>query len=644
MKLKISLAAVVILVLVVIWPVQVRPEEEQTIDLVKTIEIKEYEGLKFTVKEYKVEVGDSISKILNRQRVFGPGPLPDKAYRLVKALNPDLKNPDLILPGQRLTLPAEVIEGLPAPAADQSVAKVPVKEPAKAPDKPIEEKPRPEARPKVRDEALPAGGFGELAKLALGDATKHKTVTVARGERLANILRQQGIPEHLIFNEFISLTQAMNPEMTDPNRIQAGQQIRVPLGSAWIEAAVIGRPEGSGTDQVPAPPAGTRAAPETRITAKVEPPQPLMPPPALPPSTTVAARTALSLIFTRIGERVISGGQQFLPLPSGGQIVINTQSFPILDLSSGQRILLDLDQRLPQEMIELIRANWSHYTVFRPNKGESTTQMLGRLLSGCHYYQIRGPGNPWVFDRGVKIKIEADWIIWPTQEDYNSGRAVVITLPDSPGLGTSPELAAYLADLGVKIIDFHPRGNLIGPEPRPGAPAGGIEVQELRSTDFSEFVKALLEMVGQRYETDLSIPLLQGGGSSQEFTFTVTAPLFFSRAGVNYVVTFNYTAGEVRQLLESHRFKVIARMPGESSQVFAQRLLAAMGLKVESGLTIMASRRGSSRNIEITMPGVVFQSGGQEMLLTNSNVPAALSPLLSRPNLKVVKYTIVNPG
>ena len=600
-------------------------EEDSAISLVKTIEVQEFENLQFNVDEYKVERGDSLAKILRKRGVVGRGPMPAQLLRLVKALNKDLADPNLILPDQSLVLPSGPIEGLspkPEPPTEKTVTASlapPTKKPALS--------------AKIPDGVTPEG-------------TEYHLVKVEKGDRLAELLRREGLSDKQIFDEYVRLTIKLNPSLTDPDRIYTGMTLKVPYKSGWAETAVASRKPSAGKPSKATSPAKTRNRPQQTARVDKSPPPVIIPPPELPPSKQLAARTALGLIFTRMGERFIAKGQHFLPLRSGGQITISTRSFPIIELESGQRIILDLDNRLPKEMVEMIRTNWSNYTIFRPHRGEKLKSMLGRLLESAHYFRIRTKGEPWIFTRGVEIRIAADWIIWPRQEDWVSGHAVVITLPSTPSLGTSPELAEFLSNEGVRVIDFHPKGNLIGPAIHTAAkPAGApLAIENLTSNNQLDFIQAVLNMVGQNYETDLSIPLLKAKKEKSEFNLTVTAPLYFSRGGRNYVVAVNDMPQEMQELLRSHHFELIAREPGETPHIFAQRLLDAMKIKTESGLTIKASRRNDNQNIQITMPGLLFQAAGKEMLLTSLAVPPNLAPLINRPNLRVVHYRIANPS
>ncbi len=587
-------------------------EEEPTISLVKTIEIRDFDGLKVNTDEYVVQKGDSIYKILHRRRVIGRGPMQVKMLKMIMAFNPDLVNPDLLLPGQKLILPEGPIKGLsPEPAAAPTAAEGP---------------------------SLGPSGT------SITDGGMRKVVKVRRGDTLSALLMREGIPAEQLWQGFINLTVQINPNISDPNLIYTGQEITLPTRGAWAEAVVAGRTVGLPKPAtVSRPPTATRAKKDRTARTKTEKPKTVLPPPPLPPSESVGTRTALGLIFTRVGERFLSKGQHFLPLKTGGQVTISTKSFPIIELRSGHRIVLDLDQRLPKDVIEMIRANYANYTIFRPRRKEKLPGMLQRLFELGEYYQVYTKGESWTVSKGIKIDIKADWIVWPTQADWDSGRAVVVTLPKDSTQGTSPEIAKYLGGKGIQVIDFYPRGNLIGPEPRKEPLPTGFKAEDITPEGNVEFVQALLDLLGQKFEKDLSIPLVKNQADGQDFNFTIDAPIYFTRGGSNYLVDLDGISDEMIKLLKGQKFKVITLSPGEGPHELAKKLLAAMGIKTKAGMTVLASTRPSNQNIEVTIPGLLFDSDGKELLLTTADVPPDLGPLVARPGLRLVKYRIENP-
>ncbi|MBW1614862.1 MAG: hypothetical protein JRJ57_13105, partial [Deltaproteobacteria bacterium] len=57
---------------------------------------------------------------------------------------------------------------------------------------------------------------------------------------------------------------------------------------------------------------------------------------------TISLRRKLRDIFTQMDEEWVDTGRQFIPLKSGGQIQLKAESFPVLNLQSGMRLIIDL--------------------------------------------------------------------------------------------------------------------------------------------------------------------------------------------------------------------------------------------------------------------------------------------------------------
>ncbi len=610
-------------------PAPAESEDDPTISLVKTLIVREYKGVKIDADEYRVKPGDSLARILRERQIAKPGPLPANILNLIKFLNPDLENPNVILPDQVLILPVGPVDGLPEENFPEPAAETAEPEQAQPADTPQRE-------PAAAEAAKPEGS-GPPPKI---EVTEH---VVQAGESLAQLLRNIGLPDSMIFNEYLELTLALNPHLKNPNIIYANQRIKLPMPGAWAESALaaeLKKQRASVLTSAPAPPI-TRTQAPAQLPRKEDKPAITVPTPQLPPANTLAVRTALGLVFSRIGERFISTGQHFLPLKSGGQITINTQAFPIIEMRNGLRLLLDLDRRLPEEMVALIRTNWSNYAIFRPSPGESLSAMLARLFEMGRYYKMHTAGTVWTLHRDVDVTLSADWIIWPTQEDWAAGRAVVITLPESRDQGTLPAVAAYLAKQGVKVIDFYPRGNLIGPDLVRETPDREIQIEELNPIDTKRFILDLLDLVGQKYEQDLNIPLVTNGG--QDFNLTIQVPVYFARAGEKFVLSLQPLPESMTKLLTEHNFSLITRTKGEKPAEFAARLLKELGIRFDKGLKISASTRPSGRNLEVDFPGLLLDLGLRQVLLTPVAVPFELAGVLNKPNLKVVRYDISNP-
>ena len=68
----------------------------------------------------------------------------------------------------------------------------------------------------------------------------------------------------------------------------------------------------------------------------------------------------LGIIFAEMGEDWVQTGEHFIPLKSEGQIDLRAASFPILNLRDGLRVIVDLNNELPETMATLIESSWGN--------------------------------------------------------------------------------------------------------------------------------------------------------------------------------------------------------------------------------------------------------------------------------------------
>jgi len=596
-------------------------QEDPTISLVKTIIIRDYKGLKVSSDEYVVQPDDFVLKILKQRGVVKELIVQREILDLIRTLNPDLEDPNKIYPGQKLILPIGPIKGLRS----------------------LEEQPAPAPARKT-------------AQISPDTKIPYRLQRVRQGERLVLYLRREGIPERLIFNEYMNLVMKLNPQIKNRNLIYPGQVIKIPVLNPSMKAALTVQiksrkktPEKiTATAQLKTP--EKKPQPPRPVTVKKPEakPQPrpkkekvaALPPPKLPESEALVTRAALGIIFTRIGEQFISTGQHFLPLKSGGQVTLNTSSFPIIKLRNGHRIILDLGRRLPEQVIRLIRAEWSGYTIFQTKPRENLKELLERLFKECNYPKIHEKGQPVIISQTIKIKLEADWIIFPQEEDLAANQPVVLNLLSSRRMGTFPEAAAYLADQKVRVIDFYPQGNLIGPEPLASLQQTDKVLETITSKNSMSFLMALLELLGQKFTVNLSIPVIKDAETEKNFSLSVHIPLYFSRNGTDYLVRQEDLSKDLTQILEQQGAKVIVLHPNEDAIAAARTILSAVEQDHKWGLVLKASPRPSDRNVEFTIPGLIVNTSDEPLFLTPLEIPLQLLPLLAKKNIRTIRFLI----
>lgn len=263
---------------------------------------------------HKVRQGEWLYEIL-RSYGFSDDEIPP-LLRAIAKLNPHIRDLDNLQPGQRIYIPP--VKPIQAPAS------------------------------------FTPPPASELLKYI------ERGYTVRRGDTTVQILRQQaGVPEHLIFNEFLGLFQDLNPQLSNINALDVGQKIRLPVpttnAAQPLNATMPDEPPEQKTvtaqalpqslpQALPAQPPAAKAPPVTPPPQEekeqhVEDPEP----DDLVTNATVNRALTMAML-EKMGFTFAKGTEVLHPLSSGGWYRINVQQTPLGTSRWGQKILLVPEQ------------------------------------------------------------------------------------------------------------------------------------------------------------------------------------------------------------------------------------------------------------------------------------------------------------
>lgn len=620
--------------------------------------------------------------------------------RLVKQLNPAIANPDLIAPGQDLYLPAPrvaepekapeppplpVEDDLPPGAVSYEMAGQPPQAPPSpppvqssgssraiplptqelddpsrapsvtappAPEAPAEPSPAPAAPGRNRREVQ--GNDGPLDTAP--DGTVYRTVTVRKGDTLEKLLRREGVDPDLIYRNLIKVTLSLNSNLKNPNIIVAGAQLRIPTDGGYQAGYSSPRSRTQAPDmavttaeQTPRAPviAASRQVgdqrlrtpdktPERRTNPKFTISTKRQPPAPMPTADSQNARTILGVIFTRLGETFTNKGRLFLPLDEPPHFDIDTASIPVIEMRNGHRIVLDMSRSLGVDLIKRTREKYPDYMIFQPTRGEAMEKVIERLWPMCSYYRIYNRTQSFEGGRDVKLKITADWLIWPTAEDWNRGQPVIVNFAPAPDNATPQAWVRFLANHGITVIDLYKGLALAEPNKSP-TPINNFTVIEVDSQNPSAFASSLIKSFGFSPRLGIKVELTRGrivtGGA--ELGPNAAPPVFWEAGPSRIVLEYGDLSSEDLEVLRRNDFKVISS--GKDIQSVLKSVLAALDIKLESGLVLNGSSTGGP-NIDMTISGQSFFYGGRSYLFTSVALPDNMVALDPNQNTVVLHY------
>jgi len=553
-------------------------ETEQEVGVVEKKEPFTLEGKKVVTETVTVKRGDHVWRLLKERGLLEKKDLPEILAAL-KKLNSSFSNLDLIYPGDKIVIPLTItpVTGFPVVAQ------------------------------KGEETVISLEHLKDL---------KLENYTVQQGDSLIKVVKgRYSLRDEQINEAYLQVLSRLNPDIENLDRIYPGQIVRLPVYTPQIVRIPIKRekpPRPVETAQVPA-------------AAHSPPPEQPKGPPAL--------SRQLTEFFALLGEEWVNTGEHFIPLKAGGQLNLKAEAFPILSLGNGQRVIVDLHRELPDQMAQVIAANWDNYRVVHLKGDEDLRAALNKILAACEYYKIYQQGEPLEMRGDFTLQVSADWII-QTSEDRS--RTLLINLADKSGSRIPPELRNFLTNVGVKSIEYPPSQQNA---PEVPAPAARPDVL-FAGKDKAAVIESVLNLTGQAFTRDVEMPVIQGQKSG--VSLMVKADFFLYVGGKDSIIDFTGIGPDIVPLLKEYKVSVLSLANEQDPTQIVSKILDFTGVKFDSrDHPFTAAGKEDSKNFKLTIPGIVFRDNrGQNVFVSHLKLPDDIAEFLSRRGYKVLSLAV----
>jgi len=546
-------------------------EESYSISLVKTAETQEGKDIR--------EVDDK--KVLTQEYNVKPG---DHVWQLLrergllekknlvellsilKKMNRSLDNLDMVHPGEEILIPLKIV-----PIAGEV-----------------------EKGSFVQEVTTPLESLKDM---------DFSDYTVKRDDKLVKIIKgMYDIPNNALYSNYLRLVRQLNPSVTDIDRIYPGQTIRLPIYSPQVVRAPIAFATGS----------------KPGDTVKDE---------GLRPSPVA---NDLSAIFLQIGEEWIQSGEHFIPLKTGGQINLKASSYPIINMRTGHKVIVDMTGSLPARMAQLLESSWDNYKVATLSGKDNLGISLNKIFSKCNYTKVYGTGEPFEMQKDIPLRITGDWVIELSDTGANEKiKAVVLNLGSPPFPYVPRAIKTYLENSGVKVINYP-----LQAETTPDEPVGA-EMLKPEGGPASLMV-TVLTLTGQSFSRETDIQVFQT--EKADLNLTIKADFFLKINGKDAVIDLAGLEPEVLSLLKEKNYLTLSVAADKDPLELIVKTCGFLGIQYKTGPHDFKAGAGNeSKNVILTIPGVIFKdSGGNPVFASPLGLPDEISTFLAQKGYKVL--------
>jgi len=597
-------------------------EDPPRIFLEKKVYSDKADGKQSFFETYTVEKGDTLWKIFQRSEPLTPDRYAENLKEFRRA-NPKVADPSRIAPGQKLLVPSG-------------------------------------GRPKTMDD---------------GKTVDH---VVMRGDSLSKILFSRDVPRRE-WKKYLDVIREINTSVADVNRIIAGKTLHLPTEGYFTQALPPAEPEKAiavanpvketiaPEPSEPPAPALTRdiaAGPGTDALAAGKPEAELLVPKPVPPAASVVEtgkvnsteevvtpparspyRGLLSDLFLAIGEKWVDRGTMYLPLPSGGDVVLQLSDFPTVRFSGGAEALIDFRGGIPPRVANAISSQWKSLRVVSLADAGGAGDRIDRILRVSGYHSVKeGISRPLVMGETVSVSLPGRWVIQRTEGSLLSGDLILLKeVPEKP----DPELLAvlrYAGRIGLRVLPYADdqnamEGFLVGiqedasireiPVALTVPKTGGLP-----AVDFGLSFLGIAARAGER---------LHVGGEGGAFRLVVSPERIFEAGGKKYVVDTGRMSPAIRSILRESGYAVFMAGKDVSGREIFQRLMKVAGIVAEERKEYLLTG-GAQAGYEIRVTGAFFSlpgpSSGAErrIVLVHRKIHSATRALLGDMGVEIVEW------
>ena len=553
---------------------------------------------------YIVQKNDWVYKLFRQKGEISNRDFPE-FLAIFKRLNPHVQNINTIRPGQTILIPLKKMDYGSLPGQSDGVV------------------------------TIPFVTISKVSDILHQYSSKQK---IKRGDTLYGIMSRQFAPfGSKAFQRGMKLLLSLNPDITNPDRIYAGQAIQVPdraiTRQSWYASLFDESGELKSKISLNAP-LGPPSNPQDPLALSAKETDSLDPGQKKDERPVSHLAEAARIVNARLRSR----GSYYFPTLGGTDFQLDLSQFPLIELKNGRHIIFQDKEILFKTDLDKIRSSWPDVEVVSGARHSSLRQFLDLFLS--RQKDLYEDNHLSFTDQGMDITIHANWITRSPSFNNNGQGRLCITLLENYDERTPPAIVRYLADHHILLKEIiYPKTT----EPTHILPESQNKNSvtkksaDIDAPDSRTFVNDLIISLGFSYAADTSITFPYAG-----IQVEARSNLVSSADGPSMLIDFSDLYGDAISAIRQSGLDIVQLKPDDTTDMLLQKILTALAIPFQTRPVFWAAKRPKAFNTAITLPGHLIQNGQSKILFSTLDLNKNIARFLQENGISVIHYRPIN--
>jgi LysM repeat protein len=544
-------------------------------------------GWDILCEPYVVQKNDWVLKIFRQK-----GEIAHQNFRdflgIFERLNPHIRDINMIRPGQGIDIPLRKLEHGTLPGQATGVVTIP---------------------------------FVTLTQVTEVIKAHSQTYEVKKGDTVSEMIaRKYGRFGSRSYREGVKLFEAANPQVTDLNRIYAGQRVYLPDPAIREQSFYTAMYDEKGNLRETinqADSAAQRPGPGSTVAGPITP----------APLQEKQPQSPLAEAAAAVGGQLHAKGTYYLPRQGGEDFELDLFRHPMLELHDGAKMIFTPSDRIMDMDRKQFQSAWPEIKTVSVDDQTSTEEIIAAIFEALE--EKGGEAAEVTFEGpGVHVAVRAKWV-----RPETDGRHLCITPIAGPDQQTPESIRRFLEQNGVILKEVLPGGGSAALHNEPQRHAVN-NILALTPTSQKDFVQILARTLGFTYAANTGITFPYAGIQVQAY-----ADLLAAGEGHETLVDFGDLYGDAIAAIGKTGLNIVQVTTEDSYGAIVQKLLSALGLPFESQPSFLAAPRPAEFNTVITVFGLLYaKSENEHILLTGAPLPAAVTDMLNGQGIDMIVW------